>query len=137
MQQKAILLLDFDLTIAETDYPAIHGLKYQAKDFINKLYSEGFYIIVNTCRSGKFEDEAKQYLIDQGVNFHLINQNHPGLIEAFGGDSRKLSGDINVDDTNIDSLVNPTNLNWVEVYNNIHRVINLPNFKSRLHYVKN
>lgn len=134
--QTAILLLDFDLTIADTDYPAIHGLRHQAKHYINKLFSENFYIIVNTCRSGQFEDEARQYLIEQGVKFHLLNENHPGLIEAFGGDSRKLSGDINVDDTNLDSLVTPSNLNWVEIYNNIHRVVNQPNFKTRLHYIK-
>lgn len=148
MKHKAILLIDFDDTVVDSKYPRIIGLKPKVKEIINKLYLEGFYIIINTCRTGDQELKVIQYLRDVGILFHRINTNHPGLISYFKEDSRKLSGDIHIDDKNIECLHRSTtycDLNmkssykasyWENQYKMIHEIINSKNFKSILNLVQ-
>lgn len=114
MEKHLIIVLDFDKTIANTDYPIIHGLFANAKQAINKWYSQGAYIIINTCRSSKSELEAEMYLLKEGINFHKINNQHPNNLHQYGSDiqidnkldSRKIFGHINFDDTNADWMLN-------------------------------
>lgn len=103
-----ILLCDFDETICHVPhFPRIDGIRKGAKKYINKLYDEGHYIIINTCRTDKYETEcydatnAISYLFDAGIKYHQFNDNHPKLIEYFGNNCRKLSGDIHIDDKNL------------------------------------
>jgi hypothetical protein len=103
-----IILIDFDETICRVPhFPTILGFRKGAKYFINKLYDEGHYIIINTCRTDKAENHcwdelnAKLYLKEHGVKFDKFNKNHPGLMNYFNSDSRKLSGDIHIDDKNL------------------------------------
>lgn len=95
---KRILVIDFDGTIAKNDYPKIGEIKKNAKHYINKLYDEGYGIVINTCRSGIFEADAINFLNNTGIKYHYINCNFPHLIEKYGADCRKISGDIYIDD---------------------------------------
>lgn len=70
-----IIAVDFDGTIAEHEYPNIGALKPGAKETINKWYDAGHKIIIWTCRMNKEAEEAKQFLIDNGINFHTLNEN--------------------------------------------------------------
>jgi hypothetical protein len=100
-----ILSIDFDQTVAKVPhFPHIDGLRKGARKYINKLYNEGYYIIINTCRTDKYEKEcydateAISYLYDNGIKYHKFNENHKQLMDFFDSDSRKISADIYVDD---------------------------------------
>lgn len=132
-KHKALLAIDFDKTIADSDYPHIHNLRPNAKEVLNRLHEEGFYIIINTCRSDGYEEEVRQYLNSQEVKYHHVNTNHPGLCEYYKADSRKISADIYIDDKSLETLLDPeTCLNWINIYNNIQKVISMPTFLSIL-----
>lgn len=93
-----ILAIDFDDTIARTNFPTILKARRGAKKYINKLYEEGYYIIIWTCRHGEHEKDAKKWLWLNEIDYHRINQHHPALIEVFKNDTRKISADIYIDD---------------------------------------
>lgn len=141
MKHKAILLIDFDETIAFSNYPDILDLVPGAKETINKLFDEGFYIIINTCRSGKEEIKVFNFLKENGVNFHLINKNHKGILTFFKDDSRKICGDLHFDDKNIEAtykrIVTSNILEyyeeyWLSKYKMVQELINHPDFRSVL-----
>ena len=106
------IAIDFDDTIADTTFPQINGLKHQADIYINKLYSEGFNIIINTCRSGKYEGHAEEFLKKCGINYDYINSNLPQSIAYFGQDCRKISADLYVDDKCLMGIPD----SWKEIY---------------------
>ena len=138
---NCIIVIDFDDTIINVDFPKIKGLKPFAKEYINKLYEGGSYIIINTCRDGNHEKEAEKFLKDNGIKYNLINENHEGLINKFNSDCRKISGDIYIDDKNLDIIYNRVvegdnnYINWPKIYSMINEIINHPNFKSLLNLI--
>ncbi|MDD2625939.1 MAG: hypothetical protein PHI87_00100 [Candidatus Methanomethylophilus sp.] len=69
---------------------------------INGWYDDGFYIVIHSCRYGVSEQHMIDWLDANGVRRHAVNENLPHRIEAFGGDTRKISCDVNLDDKNID-----------------------------------
>ena len=90
-EKKIYVSIDCDGTIWENDYPKIGKLKPDVKYYINKLYNEGFIILINTCRSGRFADDARDFLITNGIKYHYFNENALELIKKYGSDCRKLS----------------------------------------------
>lgn len=110
--RQLTLTIDFDGTIVEEAYPGLGKLKPEADKYINKLYDEGFNILIHTCRTGSFQGDAENYLRRMGVNYHYINSNLPKTIEFFKNDCRKLSADIYIDDKCLMGLP-PT---WKEIY---------------------
>lgn len=98
-----ILAIDFDMTIVNSHpYPVIKSLKGGAKKYINKLHDLGYYIIIWTCRTdmGKSIEAANAefYLFNNGIKYHLFNENNTMLCETFGNNSRKIGSDYYVDD---------------------------------------
>ena len=104
--------IDFDGTIVEEGFPGIGKIKPEADKYINKLYDEGFNILINTCRSGSYEGDAENFLRRRGIKYHYINSNLPQSIEYFKQDCRKLSADIYIDDKCLMGLPNT----WQEIY---------------------
>lgn len=107
-QQKLPILIaiDFDETIVYSHpFPTIKRIKKGAKKYINKLYHQGYHITIWTCRTDKDEckdaTNAALFLIENGINFHLINNCHPALIKAFGNNTRKIAVDMYIDDKNL------------------------------------
>lgn len=98
--RKLNICIDFDGTIVSENYPNIGVLLNGAKEAINKWFELGHTIIINTCRSGQAEENARIFLNENGVKFHYLNENNPVLIEKYGMDCRKMSGDIYFDDKN-------------------------------------
>lgn len=107
----AIISIDYDDTIVYADYPNIGTIKPHAREVINQLYNEGNTIIINTCRSGEHESAAAQYLIEMGVKFHHINENHPENIVQYDSDSRKIFADIYIDDKQLGGLPE----SWIDI----------------------
>lgn len=129
---KAVLAIDFDHTIANVDFPHIIGLRELAKESINTLYDDNYYIIINTCRDSEHLEEAIKFLNKEGIKYHQINDNNPFLIHFFRSNCRKISADIYIDDKNIDALISPKNLEWHVLYENIIKITKNQNFKSIL-----
>ena len=104
MKFRATISIDYDDTIVYADYPNKGLIKTNAKEVINRLYEEGHHILIWTCRAREKAEIAKEYLIDCGVKFHLINENLPSNIEEYGGDTRKMSAHIYIDDKQLGGI---------------------------------
>lgn len=107
------IAIDFDGTICEHSFPEVGKLKLHADVYINRLYDEGHKIIINTCRSGKYEGMAQDFLDENKISYHYINSNLPELIRHYGQDCRKISADVYIDDKCLMGLPKT----WEEIYN--------------------
>jgi hypothetical protein len=120
--EQLILLIDFDKTINDSSYPEVGDGYKHSKEVINKLYLQGCYIIINTCRTDIKELEAEAWLLKNGYYFHKINDQHPNGLLHYGSEmqithginSRKLWGHLQIDDLNLEWAVKgmPT---WDEI----------------------
>jgi uncharacterized HAD superfamily protein len=117
---KLIIAIDFDNTIAKTEYPLIIALMPHAKEVINKLAEEGHTIIVHSCRASKPAEDMKVFLDCHGIHYHHINENDPNRIKIYGFDTRKISADVYIDDHNIGCR----GINWLVVYDEIQAYLN-------------
>lgn len=107
-----IVIIDFDGTIADTDYPRLGPLRKNVVKVIQQIQMDGCKILIDTCRTGQFEGEAVKFLIDNGIPFDFVNCNLPSQIEFYGMDCRKLSGDVRIDDTNLGGIPD----DWEDIY---------------------
>jgi hypothetical protein len=96
-----IIAIDFDNTISRGKYPAIDGLQPYAKDVINRLHASGHYLIINTCCTGDQLTEAVNWLLQQGIPFNRVNDNHPENAAIYGSNSRKIYAHLYIDDKNL------------------------------------
>ena len=110
--RKLTVSVDFDGTIVEDGFPGIGKIKKGAKEYINKMYDDGYNILINTCRTGGYEGDAENFLRRSGINYHYINNNLPSSIEYFKQDCRKLSADVYIDDRCLMGLPET----WEEIY---------------------
>jgi hypothetical protein len=120
MRQKLndiVLCIDFDATIAHRDaFPKIGKPLDGAVEAINKLYNEGYFIIVWTCRSGMHQLEAEQYLLDNGIPYDKVNSARPKeLIQFNNEDTRKVWATAYIDDSSIEWKVKGMP-HWSEIY---------------------
>jgi len=105
------IAVDFDGTIAQKAWPHVGEMIKDADIVLRKLYEDGHIILINTCRTGKYEGLAEYFLIENNIPYHYVNSNHPDLIVKYGQDSRKISADIYIDDKGIGGLPE-----WKEIY---------------------
>ena len=122
--EKLTLAIDFDGTIVKELYPDIGSLLPGAKEYINKLYDDGHYIIIWTCRSEGYEIGVVEFLDGMNIKYHQVNENELARIEKYGSDSRKISADIYIDDKNLGGLPNwPTIYEMVLAHATSHEVV--------------
>lgn len=95
---EVIIAIDFDGTICEVSYPKVGKERKDAKKYINKLYQEGYGIVINTCRTLGPAEKAIKFLKKRNINYDYFNTNFPHLIELYGNDCRKISADVYIDD---------------------------------------
>ena len=95
---KLVIGVDFDGTVVKSKYPKIGRFKFGAKFVIRWLYQRGHTLILWTCREGTLLHEAIWVCLMNGISFHYHNKNATKRIKRYGGDCRKLSCDILVDD---------------------------------------
>jgi hydroxymethylpyrimidine pyrophosphatase-like HAD family hydrolase len=104
-----ILGIDFDDTVVENAFPDIGSLKPNAKEVINKLHDEGYYIIIWTCRYLASEMSAMiRFLNDNDIHYDMINDNYP-LLEFKPWP--KIFYDILIDDRNLGGIPD-----WETIY---------------------
>ena len=107
-----ILAIDFDGTIVKDKYPEIGEMVEGAKEAINQLYSDGYTIIIWSCRTKINKARAIEWLAKNGIKYHRFNESCPINVAKYGGvDTRKVYADLYIDDRMLFKL--PT---WDEIY---------------------
>lgn len=106
-----IIAVDFDGTLHVGSWPGIGAPAPYAVETMQKLHDEGHYLIIWTCREGRQQTEAVNWLLDKGIPFDRINEHEAGNIAKYGGDARKVYAHLYVDDKQVGGL--PT---WPEIY---------------------
>lgn len=96
-----IIAIDFDGTIVENKFPSIGNLLPEAKESINFLYNCGHKIIIWTSRGGDQLLDAVNFLTENDIHFHRINDNLPENTKQYGSNSRKIYAHRYIDDHNI------------------------------------
>ena len=96
-----IYAIDFDGTLCINEYPNIGQPIYKTIIFCKERKAEGHKLILWTCRSGKYLDEAVAWCKEQGLTFDAVNENLPEMIEMFDNDCRKVFADYYIDDRNL------------------------------------
>lgn len=115
---KQIIAIDFDGTIVEHEFPKIGPLRKNAKEVINRLYEEGFRIVIWTCRTSQdyFDGQhqptiwhVKEFLDKEGIPYEAINHNVPGLdFEPYP----KIYAHIYIDDRQLGGIPD----DWEKIY---------------------
>ena len=124
MERKIIIAIDFDGTIVSHKFPRIGDLMLNARKVINKLYNQGFYIIIWTCRGEKSLCEMIDFLSDAKILYHKINENAPYEMIKFKP-APKIYYDILIDDRNIGGFVG-----WEYVYKILAAEYNLEKWNT-------
>lgn len=94
----AIYAVDFDNTLAWTEFPQILNPRSEIIAWVKFLKANGARIILWTCRVGKDLEDAVKWCKEQGIEFDAVNENLPDQIEKYGNDSRKVNADFYIDD---------------------------------------
>lgn len=109
-----ILAVDFDGTLHCGIYPAIGVPVPYAIKKMRKLKEDGHYLIINTCRCDEHLIAAINWLLEKGIPFDRVNDNHPDGVKLHNSNSRKVFADVYVDDRQVGGL--PT---WPQIYDYI------------------
>lgn len=99
VESKKIIAIDFDNSLAFTDYPIIKAPNTELVEFIRQ-HQNDYVFILWTMREGKQLHFAKEWIKEQGIRFDFYNQNTPWNIQKYG-DRRKIYADYYIDDHNI------------------------------------
>jgi hypothetical protein len=96
-----IIAIDFDGTICRSTFPYIEGEMPYAKEIINNLYDEGHYIIIWTSRTGDNLLDAINWLLEEGIHFHRVNDHNPANLAKYGSGGKKIYAHCYIDDKNL------------------------------------
>lgn len=121
MPEKIIVAVDFDGTLCDNNYPKAGKEHWRLIHALQELRIEGkIDLILWTCRNGKDLDFAVDWCKERGLIFDAVNENLPRIIKKYGGDNRKVSADIYIDDSaaSYDQLMRDSNF---EIYIKEHK----------------
>ena len=119
-----IIAIDFDDTITNpSPYPIMGTIRQDAKIYIEKLYNDGHHLILWTCRSGKYIEEAISALKDNDMlkYFEGINTDFKSRTIY----SRKICADYYIDDRALFDTID-----WAKIYNYI-RIKEIQEFEHK------
>lgn len=95
-----IFAVDFDGTIATSNFPEIIGEVPGAIECLKLMKKKDHKIIVWSCRSGKDREDAEEWLKRNNIPFDLFNENLPDRVNAWNNNCRKVFADVYIDDRN-------------------------------------
>lgn len=93
-----IYAVDFDGCLCKNAYPDIGEPNVRLIRDLMRLRQKGNHIILWTCREGERLDAAVKWCANIGLVFDAVNDNLPMMVEAYGGNSRKVFADCYLDD---------------------------------------
>jgi hypothetical protein len=93
-----IIAVDFDGTLCEDKWPDIGEPNFELIAYLLGEQLKGTQIILWTSRGEERLEKALEWCEDRGLIFDAVNENLPEVIEAFGGDTRKIYADEYIDD---------------------------------------
>lgn len=99
-----IIAIDFDETLHTGTWPQIGQPKAFAPDTLRRLKEDGHYLIIWTCREGKEQTDAVNWLLEHNIPFDRINDNHPENTRKYGTNARKVNADLYLDDRQLGGL---------------------------------
>ena len=94
----SIYAVDFDGTLAETNFPEIKGPRKKTIAAVKLLKAQGHKIILWTSRIGADLENAVEWCKEQGLVFGSVNEPLPEQIARWGNDTRKIFADAYIDD---------------------------------------
>jgi hypothetical protein len=98
MNNPLIIAVDFDGTLCESRWPEIGPANEELILYLLAVKANGAKLILWTNRSGEKLSEAVDWCAGHGITFDAVNENLPEIIEAFGGDCRKIFANEYIDD---------------------------------------
>lgn len=100
--KRRTIAVDFDGTIVEHKFPEIGAIKQNVVDKVREWHKQGHVIIIWTCRTDEYLEEAKKFLDEIKLPYHAINENYGNTI----GDCRKVLAHVYLDDRalNVDDI---------------------------------
>ena len=93
-----IIAVDFDGTLCESRYPEMGQPNIPLIKGLKEKQEQGDKLILWTCRSGEYLENAVEWCKGHGLFFDSVNENLPEILELWGNDSRKITADIYIDD---------------------------------------
>lgn len=97
VEKPNIIAVDYDSTIDFAGFPNVGKVDVKALNTLKKLKSEGWKLILWTCRSGEPLDNAVEYCKSLGLEFDAVNENIEEIKKA-GFNSPKVLADYYIDD---------------------------------------
>lgn len=85
-----IIAVDFDGCLATNKWPEVGEPIEKTINRLKKEQANGAKIILWTNRVGEPLQRAVAFCNDQGIRLDAVNANLPEIVEAFGGDTRKI-----------------------------------------------
>ena len=92
------IAVDADGVLWEDRYPEIGAIRPETIKALRWAQKQGVVLILNTCRCGLYRFESIYIARESTIEFDFVNENDPARIEAFGGDCRKISADMYLED---------------------------------------
>lgn len=121
MVRGKIFAIDFDNTIAREDcFPDVGELLPFAKEFVNRLYDDGAYIIIWTSRDIDSLHNVEKFLSDNKIKHHSINNPNPAMTNKYGNNPRKVGADWYLDDKTPGLRKEDGTFDWITAMSNFY-----------------
>lgn len=98
--KQNIIAVDFDGTLCENKWPEIGMPNEELIEYLKKRQTNGEKLILWTSRNEEQTKEAVEWCKKYGLVFDAVNDNLPEIVEAFGGNCRKIFANEYIDDRN-------------------------------------
>lgn len=106
--------IDFDDTIAYSNFPRIKKLVPHADRVIRRIKDSGGQISIWTCRTGEHLEQARHFLESNNIPYDYLNEEFAEIAEIFGGSGRKIFADVYIDDKGVDTIANG-GVDWAKI----------------------
>lgn len=93
-----IIAVDFDGTLAKDEYPNIGEANLELFEAIAEFKTQGWKIVLWTCRDGEQLFKAVHFCLQHGLTFDAVNENIAEVKHLFNNDTRKIYANLYIDD---------------------------------------